>query len=211
MLIYCGNPDGEALTKCKEFGLGVMVCTSAEQRVNKGWNDIPCALDNGAFRCSQRGYPFMADSFRAQLCACFRSGVTLDFIVCPDIVCGGDRSLEFSMSWATGELITAPRLALVVQDGMTLQSVGYQHPELWFSHIFIGGSVEWKWRTAASWCNYAHDMGMKCHIGQVGTLDRLRAAKRIGADSVDSTSFARNGSWHIIEEFMASRQSELAL
>ena len=143
----------------------------------------------------------MADAFRAQLVSCHRAGISVDFIVCPDIVQGGDRSLEFSMTWATGELLTAPRLALVVQYGMTRESVCYQHPENWFTHLFVGGSVEWKWRTARSWVNLAHSLGLKCHIGQVGTLARLRTAESLGADSVDSTSFSRNDSWHIIEEY----------
>ena len=178
-----------------------MMSTSSSVHTNKGYREFPCALDNGAFGCWRRGFPFMSDNFRKQISAAHKSGVTLDFITCPDIVAGGERSLQFSMDWATGELRSAPRLALVVQDGMGEHMVSYQHPEQWFSHIFVGGTKAWKWRTAEAWVKYAHGKGMKCHIGQCGRLEYLREAKRIGADSVDSTSFAVNDSWHIVEEF----------
>jgi len=38
-------------------------------------------------------------------------------------------------------------------------------------------------------------------VGQVGTADRLKIAYDLGVDSVDSTSFQRNKSWHHIENF----------
>ena len=61
--------------------------------------------------------------------------------------------------------------------------------------------MEWKWKTAAQWVKLAHEKGMKCHIGRCGTLDKLIYADEIGADSVDSTSFVRNESWVIIDEY----------
>ena len=212
MLIYTGNPDGVKIDKCKALGMGVMLATSGAVRTNKKWNDMPCALDNGAFRCWQRGYPFQEWAFMDQLKACYCNGIDLDFIVCPDIVAGGKRSLDFSLSWASGKLLTAPSLALAVQDGMTIRdlevnSVPSLYPNI--KYIFIGGTEDWKWETAEDWVKFAHDKEMKLHIGRCGKLDKLKYAKEIGADSVDSTSFSRNDSWHIVEEFLNPQQQNL--
>jgi hypothetical protein len=213
MIIYAGNPDGESCAKAKNLGMGVCVATGDKPRTSKAWRDMPCILDNGAFRCWQRGYPFSSDRFYAQMRSCFCSGLDLEFIVCPDIVAGGRRSLDFSMSWILpgGGLQTAPRVALAVQDGMTpddLMAGGiWNAPNI--THLFVGGTLEWKWRTANDWVVLAHEKGRLCHIGRCGTLEGLERAAEIGADSVDSTSFARNGSFHIVEKFL--RQDQLLL
>ena len=113
------------------------------------------------------------------------------------------------MAWAKGELIGAPRLALAVQDGMSLSHMVAWNVAAHFSHLFVGGTKAWKWGTAQQWVLWAHDHGMQCHIGQCGRLETLRRAAEIGADSVDSASFARHGTFRIVEEFMGPSQSEL--
>ena len=211
MKIYTGNADGESLDKVEEMGLGIMVASSATWPPRKSYSRVPCALDNGAFQCSRRGFPFMESVFLATLDKAYEVGLRLDFIVCPDIVGGGKRSLDFSLTWATGRLATAPMLALAVQDGMEPDSLIEFRVQDSFSHIFIGGSIEWKWKTVDAWVDFAHERGMKAHIGQAGRLQHLIAADRSGADSVDSTSLVRNQSWHIIEEFRSGGQCDLNL
>jgi len=169
-------------------------------------------MDNGAFRAWQRGYPFQRWAFDQQMRETFSSGIDLEWFVCPDIVAGGKRSLAFSIEWLRCELRTAPSVALAVQDGMSIQDIKdacimSRFPNV--SHIFVGGTEDWKWETAGDWVEFAHANGRKCHIGRCGTLDHLRAAERVGADSVDSTSWARNDSWHIVEEFLGKTQTEL--
>lgn len=39
---------------------------------------------------------------------------------------------------------------------------------------------------ARAWVRFAHARGMPVHIGRVGTARRVRWARRIGADSIDS-------------------------
>jgi len=151
----------------------------------------------------------MEDVFMSSISEAYSVGLKLDFIACPDIVAGGVESLEFSMEWAEGRLRTARNLALVVQDGMTTRDVSRFLPLPQFSHIFIGGTKEWKWPVAGEWCDFAHKNRKKAHIGQCGRLEYLRAAKRVGADSVDSTSFVRNQSWEIIDEFRSGSQMEI--
>ena len=56
---------------------------------------------------------------------------------------------------------------------------------------------------------FAHTNNIPCHIGQCGQLWMLQCADRIGADSVDSTSWVVNKTWWIIEDFYNPRQLEL--
>src|SRR3546814_3757104 len=57
---------------------------------------FPYALDNGAWTSFQHGEKFDAKAF---LIAIEKLGAGADFIVVPDIVCGGLESLTFSRRW----------------------------------------------------------------------------------------------------------------
>jgi len=184
----------------KSLELGIMIPTCRGNfHPTKEYKSFQCALDNGGFGFAKQGYPFQKQLFLDNIERCYKLGIKLDFIVCPDIIFGGMKSLEYSLMWADGELFSAPRVAVVVQDGMSPKRI--MHDIDSFTHIFIGGSVDWKWRTAKEWVDFAHDNDKKCHIGQCGQLKYLELAKEYGADSVDSASFVRNKSWHILEEF----------
>ena len=200
-MVYTGHSAGKRLEKQREMGLGVMLHSCPSKMPNRDAAGLRCALDNGAFSCWQRGFPFQADVFREAIGKAYRSGITLDFLVCPDMVARGHKSLDFSMEWARGELRSAPRLALAVQDGMQPQDLADRNAHRHFSHIFVGGTVDWKWQTAQTWIDWAHNHGMKCHIGRCGTVDKLKAAERMGADSVDCTTIARHEYWDRIEQW----------
>jgi hypothetical protein len=206
MHIYTAHAGGEKLEMVKKLGLGIL---ASPGRTCKGYKQagIKTSIDNGAFSSWMRGFPFMADVFRDHLKDAFKNGINAEFIVCPDIVAGGTDSLDFSMRWATGELLGA-RLALAVQDGMKpshIDSYILKH----FNYIFVGGSVEWKWKTVEQWVEFAHANDKKIHVGRVGTLDKLLYCESIGVDSVDSSSFARNDSWDVIEAFMNKEQQTM--
>ena len=204
MKIYTGNADGVKLEQVRKLDMGIMIAATPRS-ISRRYSQVACALDNGAYQCWRRGFPFQADRFRRTLTSAYTAGLRLDFVVAPDIVAGGLRSLEFSLRWAQGELLGTSHLALAVQDGMTIEDLRHNDVPAWFSHIFIGGTVEWKWQTGPMWVDYAHHAGMQCHMGRVGTLENLRRAQAMGIDSVDSTSFARNDSWHIVREFLGRR------
>lgn len=201
MRIYTGQCTGKKLQKLERLDLGIMISTSPHRWPSANFKQVPCALDNGAFACWAKGYPFQAEVFRETIRRAYKESIPLDFIVCPDVVCGGSTSLKYSLEWAAGELKTAPRLALAVQDGMRPDTVREKIRGTQFTHLFIGGSVEWKWETAGQWIEMARGAGLKSHIGRYGKLGQLIRAHGMGADSVDSTSWARNDSWQIIEEF----------
>ncbi|KKM07916.1 hypothetical protein LCGC14_1729170, partial [marine sediment metagenome] len=179
MQIYTGiTGDPRKLAQIRDYGLGIMISSHPGVSIPKDLSGIPCALDNGAFSAWQNDYPFDEYAFLKTMSKCRVKKINLDFIACPDIVAGGQRSLNFSLMWR--KRLTIDNIALVVQDGMEPKhTVNCNYAQ--FSHIFIGGTPDWKWATAAEWVNQAHVMGMKCHIGQCGTVDRLRRAKELGA------------------------------
>lgn len=205
MQIYTCIVNGkEKMDKIASRGLGVMIsATPSQQPSGKSWDvlkKIPTALDNGAWTNWKKGYPVMKSVFMSTFEKCYKKGVSLDFIVTPDIVCGGMKSLDYSMDWVNGELRGCPRLALVIQDGMEVKKVDHTYLAN-FTHLFMGGSVDWKWANAAEWKLHAAAHGLKFHIGQCGRLEFLEKARDLSADSVDSSSIARNDRWDIIDKF----------
>lgn len=141
------------------------------------------ALDNGAWGCFQRGDQL---DERAFLHAVEELHVSADWLVLPDIVTGGMRSLEYSLRWLD-ELtwVTCPVL-IAVQDGMTEADV---RPHLSKRvGLFLGGSTEWKLHTMHAWGQLARETGAHYHVGRVNTKRRIRLAISAGAHSCDGTS-----------------------
>jgi hypothetical protein len=205
MKIYTGGTqDPDKMSMMEKYDMGIMISSTPSIMCPKGYSKFSCALDNGAFGCFYRGFPFQEDVFMDTMRTAFRNGVCLDFIICPDIVCGGIRSLDFSRRWSK-KLEGCPNLALAVQDGMMEKDITSDIRDN-FSYIFVGGSEKWKWETARTWRSFADKHNKKLHIGRVGTLENLISSRDIGADSVDSTSFVRNESWHILEQYYGQEQ-----
>lgn len=107
-----------------------------------------------------------------------------DFTVVPDIVGGGQDSLDFSVEhllWI--EQLHVPHY-LAVQDGMTEVSVLKVLPQ--FGGIFVGGTLSWKLETMKNWARTARFHNLPCHVGRIGTIPRVALAKEAGVDSIDS-------------------------
>lgn len=105
------------------------------------------------------------------------------FSVCPDIPGAGLASLRFSLEWRM-DLMNSFPWYLAVQDGMTEKDV-IPHLHL-FSGIFLGGSDSFK-GTAIRWCRLAHQFQKKFHYARAGTLNKVKHAYMVGADSCDSS------------------------
>ena len=145
---------------------------------------LPFAIDNGAWSCHTQGLPFDDDGFRSLVDA---YGAEADFIVIPDKVAQGLRSLEFSLSWMP-RLKGLSLLLLALQDGMTPDDVGpilREYPKL---GLFLGGSIEFKLSEMKGWGMVAHAFGSYYHVGRVNSRKRIRMCHHAGADSVDGTS-----------------------
>ncbi len=143
------------------------------------------AIDNGAWTAFQTGMPFDGDAFLRLADAL---GNDADWIVIPDIVGGGLRSLEFSMFWQPRVAGIAP-LLLAGQDGKARSDVSpLVGPDL---VIFAGGTTEWKERTLPLWGALAREAGAYLHVGRVNSQRRIALCAAAGADSFDGTSASR--------------------
>jgi hypothetical protein len=150
---------------------------------------FPYALDNGAWTAFQKGEPFDEPAFMDAVNAL---GSGADFIVIPDIVAGGRRSLQFSLRWLP-TLLMHPKIAcpllLAAQDGMEFRQVA---PFLDKSvGLFLGGSTEWKLKNAIGWTRAAKQLGAVVHIGRVNTVKRVNLCGAAGADSFDGSGPSR--------------------
>jgi hypothetical protein len=147
---------------------------------------MPYALDNGAWTAFQQGRSFDEDAFMR---AVDKVGEHADWIVLPDIVQGGLASLDYSLLWLERLRGLEKRLLIAVQDGMEIDDVrDYLSPTV---GIFVGGSTEWKERTAGVWGSVARRRNCYLHVGRVNSVRRIRLCAAAGADSIDGTSASR--------------------
>lgn len=150
---------------------------------------IRYAVDNGAYYCWTRKMQWDEEKFRKMLDRVEAFDRCPDFGVAPDIVAGGLKSLDFSMSWV-GRLPAGYPWYLAVQDGMTEADVAPALPH--FGGIFVGGTSEWKMSSLPIWARAAKEHGKKLHVGRVNSLSRaFTVAQVFRADSFDGTNWNR--------------------
>ena len=144
------------------------------------------ALDNGAWTAFQRGTAFDGDAFMR---AVDRVGEHAEWIVLPDIVVGGERSLELSLTWLEKLKGLPTPLLIAVQNGFTIEDVrSYLNPMV---GIFVGGDTQWKEDTTAMWGSLARRRNCYLHVGRVNSQRRIAICATAGADSFDGTSVSR--------------------
>jgi hypothetical protein len=166
---------------------------------NWGWR---YALDNGAWSAFNAGRAFDAAAFWRVLeqwgdtfdVAAARRGhfpgsaQRPDWIVCPDIVAGGLRSLDLSLWWLPYVRQYGHPL-IAVQDGMLPEHIEeYIGPRC---GIFLGGSTAWKWATLPTWGAMARLYRAHLHVGRVNSERAVRLCASVGAASCDGTSPTR--------------------
>lgn len=186
MIAYCGQTrEAGLIAELEQLGIGE--CTQRGEippRRTRWFHDNRAFADWKAGK-DFNGVRWQRDQWRIELWAHLPRP---DFVVVPDIVMGGESSLAFS---ASQRPYVAPGIPayLVVQNGMAAQRVRrwLARQPLPYHGIFVGGDLPWKLETGAAWVKFAHERGMKCHIGRCGPPDRVRWARAIGADSIDSS------------------------
>jgi hypothetical protein len=143
-------------------------------------------LDNGAWWAFKSGSSFDGDAF---LKAYEMLGEKADFVVLPDIVGGGMRSLEFSLDWLD-RLGQSPSFKLLaVQDGMPIDVIRPMvGPAL---GIFVGGTTEWKESMIIPLGMVARERSCWLHVGRVNTARRIHLCAAAGATSFDGSSVSR--------------------
>lgn len=188
MKLYVGQTRAAALIK-KLQNLGVGECTNRGELPPRR---LPWFLDNGAYIDWKAKKTFNLTRWTRDLrYIVYRlesdewpMEMAPDFTVIPDLVGGGKDSLDFSLDrlcWT--EDLHVPHY-LAVQDGMSVNMVRKALPR--FGGIFVGGTLQWKLDTMATWTHLAHNEGMLCHAGRIGTIPRVRLAEAAGVDSIDS-------------------------
>ncbi len=141
------------------------------------------AIDNGAWTAFQTGQPFDETAFSRVV---DRLGEQADWIVVPDIVAGGLKSLDYSLTWLNRLRGLPTPLLIAVQDGMTPADVSqFLSPAV---GIFIGGSTEWKESSAQMWGELARKRNCYLHVGRVNSQRRIAICAAAGASSFDGTS-----------------------
>ena len=170
------------LARLRAAGWGLMVSAKGRHRT-EGFARY--AVDNGAWWAYANKQFF---DERAFLVVYDQLAAGADFVVLPDIVAGGLRSLEFSLRWRE-RLGPAPcPLMLAVQDGMQPSDVCGFMPML---GIFVGGTSEWKEQSLPEWGELARATGAHLHVGRVNTARRVHLCQAASVDSFDGSSVSR--------------------
>jgi hypothetical protein len=187
--VYLGEPTGKKVAEVRELGFGAVI-TPYQLRKPYPYKFHYYFVDNGAYKLYLEGKEFNGDDYLRCLEKVAESFYPQlpDFIVLPDVVAGGERSLELSASWSDRLRRLYPDFpqALVVQDGMKPEQVDAFVKTYFPAVIFVGGSDNWKELTGEFWVKFSHERGLKAHVGRAGTKRRVRLAKSWGADSIDS-------------------------
>lgn len=195
---YVGN-EGRPVALVSDVaarGMGVLITAAGWRKPKPG---IPWALDNGAFTAYRQDELLDLDRFERVLRK-VPPNHRPDFAVLPDIVMGGKASILLSLD----ALRWVPHgwpWYLAVQDGITIEDVRPHVNKV--GGILLGGGIPFKLREGEAWCRFAHDNGVPFHYARCGTPERIAHAVAIGADSIDSMSWARNDSYHLLDEAAA--------
>jgi hypothetical protein len=126
------------LAALRRAGWGLLLSRTGVWRT-EGFSDY--VLDNGAWTDFQRGQEFDAVSF-SRLLSEFGDGA--QWVVAPDIVAGGLRSLDLSVKWLPTCSSACRRVLIAVQDGMTPDDLSSLVSET--VGVFVGGTTDWKLR-----------------------------------------------------------------
>lgn len=170
------------LTAMREAGWRLVVSATGVLR-SEG---LMYGLDNGAWTAFQQGCPLDEDLFMR---AVDLMGENADWIVLPDIVAGGHRSLDYTLLWLNRLRGIPVRLLIAVQDGMLPEDVReLLDPGV---GIFVGGTTAWKERTAGAWGVLARRRNCYLHVGRVNSIRRIAICGAAGANSWDGSSASR--------------------
>lgn len=112
-----------------------------------------------------------------------------DFVVAPDIVCGGAASLDLSLSWIGPLLLMTPRVLIPVQDGHRPADLApYLGARV---GVFVGGSTPWKEATLATWGALGRRVGCWVHAGRMNSARKIRLCHLAEVTSFDGSGPSR--------------------
>lgn len=203
--LYVVRPtNARSVAECRRYGFGTllspltvfngkMVDISGSVHPLDG---LPYVLDNGAWACHEAGMEWRPEPLRKMVERLgMENGGRPSWMALPDIVAGGERSLERSLRFLDDHGVWlrrhVPHVAMVVQDGMSPAKVGPLLEQNKIGVIFVGGSFAWKWSTVHEWTELALDLGIRVHVGRVNGQRRAELCRDLGVASIDGSSITR--------------------
>lgn len=144
---------------------------------------LPFAIDNGRFPVWSKGLEWKENEFWEHIQKCKSVGYPPLWLAVPDVVANAEATFEEWRIWHPKLDLLGWPLALVVQDGMNVETVKKLLPQP--TIIFIGGSTEWKWRNLIKWTSNFP----RVHVGRVNSGRLLWIVHRSGAESSDGTGW----------------------
>lgn len=162
--------------------------------------------DNGAWADFQAGRQFNEEAYERFLEWVAIQDVPPRWLVLPDIVAGGYRSLALSIRYLNRCLSITNLVLIAVQDGITTDDLA----PLVGSRvgIFLGGTTEWKLENMRKWGEFCSTMEIYYHVARVNSIRRIELAIYSGAYSIDGSNVSRY-SKNINKLHFASRQLNL--
>lgn len=206
--LYVCRPTSElSVEACQRHGFGALLSPlevrttkAGEKRIRDMSGHVyplegrPYVLDNGAWACSQAGAAWRARPMEKLV---ERLGAGAEWLVLPDIVGGGEASLDRSIGWLAerGSWLAdhgVRSVALAVQDGMTVERVRPLLEQHQIGVLFVGGTAgvgtpNWKWKTLHDWAELGLDLGIRVHVGRVNGLRRALLCRDLGVSSIDGS------------------------
>lgn len=201
LLLTRTHPEIVRLRRLHGDDLGRLVVPAQDSSVEATAEaGIPWAVDNGAFgKWDEAAFVKLVDRIGG-LPGC-------RFVAVPDVVGDSQATRERYDLWRPR--LNGLPLALVAQDGLTLDAVPWDELEA----LFIGGTTDWKLGDEAKALIVAgRARGLWVHVGRVNSIRRARIFRAAGVSSVDGTKYGRFPDTYEtqIATLLADRQMALA-
>lgn len=192
MRIYHGQPSPKQLEKCRSTAPSVDHGEEWCEPTRYPDHDEPYILDNGAYMAAKNGEQWSKEQWYQLLTATHDMEREPDFVVLPDVYNDAERTRKRHMRFVEVVRSHGYDYYSVCQPGLEPKEQVHFAESIGASGIFLGGREQWKRTHARTFRDLAHAHGLQIHVGQPGNL---QWARRIGIDSVDTTSIVRNGAY----------------
>lgn len=186
MVGYCSASNTQVVVDTlRLYRWGVVISPANWRKPPSG---MRYCIDNGAWTAHQKGTELDVDAFY-RMVSIHAAGA--DFLVAPDIVGAGEKSLDLSLK-SLKSLPTESLKLIAVQDGIDPNNPALcealRSDAIGPVGIFVGGTTEWKLKTMADWGSMAAALGCHLHVGRVNSVKRIALCAEAGAHSIDGTS-----------------------